>query len=279
MMANILKREKQITVIGALAEGSSIRSIERLSGIHRDTIMRLGVRVGTGCTRLLDKMMRNLNCKYVEVDEIWGFVGKKQKNVKLGENEVGNVWTFVAIDAESKAVPCFTVGQRDTETANTFMMDLSNRLSNRVQLSSDSLRAYADAIDLGFGGEVDYGQIVKAYAAEKPLPASSRYSPPRVTSVKKWPLVGSPEICKISTSYAEKQNLTIRMHCRRLTRLTNAFSKKIENFKAAIGLHFGYYNLVKIHSTIRMTPAMALNITKNLWSIEDLVERALDESE
>ena len=279
MMANILKREKQITVIGALAEGSSIRSIERLTGIHRDTIMRLGIRVGIGCTRILDKMMRNLKCKYIQVDEIWGFVGKKQKNVQPGENGIGNVWTFVAMDAESKAVPCFKVGQRDTKTANAFIMDLSDRLINRVQLSSDSLRAYAEAIEAGFGGEVDYGQIVKAYTSEKPLPASSRYSPPRVISVKKWPLVGNPENCKISTSYVEKQNLTIRMHCRRLTRLTNAFSKKLENFESAIGLHFGYYNLVKIHSAIRMTPAMALNITNNLWSIQDLVERALDESE
>lgn len=279
IMANVLKNEKQVAAVSALAEGSSIRSIERMTGIHRDTIMRLGIRVGKGCTQILDKMMRNLTCEHIQIDEIWGFVGKKQKHVRFNEVGVGDAWTFVAIDSTSKAVPCFRVGKRDAETSNAFIMDLSNRLANRVQISSDSLGAYVEAIELGFGGEVDYGQIVKAYASEKPLPASSRYSPPRIVRVKKQPIVGNPENSSISTSYVERQNLTVRMYCRRLTRLTNAFSKKIENLKAAIGLHFGYYNLVKIHSSIRMTPAMALNVTDTLWSVQDLVEKALKESE
>ena len=279
LMANVLKREKQVRAVSALAEGSSIRSIERMTGIHRDTIMRLGVKVGKGCTHILDKMMNNLRCRRIQIDEIWGFIGKKQRNVKYNEFGVGHVWTFVAIDPESKVVPCFKVGQRDSETSNQFICDLSNRLANRVQISSDSLRTYVEAIELGFGGDVDYGQIVKAYSSTKPLPASSRYSPPNIVSAKLTPIVGNPSEKHICTSHIERQNLTMRMHCRRLTRLTNAFSKKMENFKAAVGLHFGYYNLVKIHKTIRMTPAMALGITNSLWTIEDLVDLALKESE
>ncbi len=267
---NTLKREKQTYIVGSLAEGLSIRSIERLSGVHRDTIMRLGVRIGQGCANILDNMMRNIKCRHLQLDEIWGFIGKKKRNVRLGEKNVGDVWTFIAIDADSKAVPTFKVGQRDLKTASEFVYDLSNRLANRVQISSDSLRAYAEAIEFSFGGEVDYGQVVKSYLSEKPLPTSSRYSPP--------PIVGNP-IFPISTSYIERQNLTLRMHCRRLTRLTNAFSKKLENFKSAIALHFAYYNLVKIHKTIRMTPAMALGVTGKLWTIKDLVDKALEQSE
>lgn len=278
-MANILKREKQVIAINALAEGLSIRSIERMTGIHRDTIMRLGVRVGKGCTKILDRMMNRLKCRRIQVDEIWGFVGKKQKQVRYCEFGVGNVWTFVAIDPESKAVPCFRVGARDAQTSQQFICDLSNRLANRVQISSDSLTTYIEAVELGFGGDVDYGQIVKAYASEKPLPASSRYSPPNIVAIKVRPIVGNPAQQHICTSHVERQNLTMRMHCRRLTRLTNAFSKKMENFEAAIGLHFGYYNLAKIHKTIRMTPAMALGVTSSIWTVEDLVDLALKESE
>ncbi|MBN1980629.1 MAG: IS1 family transposase [Chitinivibrionales bacterium] len=277
-MPNILKREKQVLIVNALAEGSSIRSIERITGVHRDTIMRLGVRVGQGCTCILDKMMHGLTCKDVQVDEIWGFVGKKQKNVRSDKTRQGNVWTYVAIDSKSKAVPCFKVGNRNAENTQDFIFDLSNRLINRVQISSDSLIFYKEAIERGFGGDVDYGQIVKSYASEKPLPASSRYSPPNIVSVSLRPLVGNPKPQYISTSYVERQNLTLRMHCRRLTRLTNAFSKKYENFVAAIGLHFGYYNLVKIHKSLRMTPAMALGVS-DLWTIQDLVDKSLKEVE
>jgi IS1 family transposase len=277
-MANNLNREKQICIIGSLAEGSSIRSIERLTGVHRDTIMRLGVRIGQGCNRILDATMRNIHCEHLQLDEIWGFIAKKHRNVRLGEKDTGDIWTFIALDAKSKAVPCFRVGQRDLATTTKFVYDLSSRLTNRVQISSDSMRSYIEAIEFSFGGNVDYGQIVKTYLSEKPLPASSRYSPPPIISIKQTPIVGNP-IFPISTSYIERQNLTLRMHCRRLARLTNAFSKKLENFKSAIALHFTYYNLVKIHKTIRMTPAMALGVSDKLWSVEDLVNKALEQSE
>ena len=277
-MANNLSFEKQVQIISSLSEDAGIRAIERMTGVHRDTIMRLGVRVGQGCCRILDRVMRNLVCDYLQLDEIWGFIAKKQKNVKPGEVDVGDAWTFIAIDATSKAIPCFKVGKRDARTANAFVCDLSSRLANRVQLSTDGLSAYVEAIERGFGGNVDYGQIVKTYASEKPLPASTRYSPPDIVKVSKTIINGNPEPWNVSTSYIERQNLTLRMHCRRLTRLTLSFSKKLENFEAAVGLHFGYYNLVKIHRAVRMTPAMAIKATDRLWSVEDLVETALAET-
>lgn len=270
-MANILKKDKQVQVISALAEGTAIRSIERMTNIHRDTIMRLGVRIGQKCQKIMDEKMRGLESETVQLDEIWGFIGKKQKNVKDGEKDVGDAWTFVAIDADTKVVPCFRVGKRDAQTANAFVEDLSTRLKNRVQISTDGLRAYVDAIERGFGTEVDYGQIVKTFSTVENT-GQSRYSPPQVVSIDKTIIQGSPSIDKVSTSYIERQNLTMRMHCRRLTRLTNAFSKKLENFKAAVALHFSYYNFIKIHKTLRTTPAMAAGVTSSLWSVGDLID-------
>lgn len=278
-MANILKDDKRAVVIAALADGNSIRAIERQTGVHRDTIMRLGVRVGQACQAMMSEKMKDLSCKDLQLDEIWGFIKKKQKNVKKsdGNAQVGDAWTFVAIDSDTKVVPCFRVGKRDAETANAFLIDLSSRLKNRVQLSTDALKAYVEAVEQGFGGEVDYGQIVKSYSvgkADETAGASQRkYSPPEVVGVSKSVLVGSPDEDLISTSYVERQNLTMRMCMRRLTRLTNAFSKKLENFKAAVGLHFAYYNFVRIHQTIRVTPAMAAGVTESPWSIRELVER------
>jgi len=273
-MANILAMEKKIMAVSALAEGASIRSIERMTGIHRDTIMRLGIRMGEGCARLMDSMMRGLNSKYLQLDEIWGYIGKKHKNASIKDQAkgLGDAWTFVAIDADSKVVPCYRVGKRDSETANAFVIDLADCLKNRVQISTDALKAYADAIERGFGPDVDYGQIVKSYST--PDESKGKYSPARLVSVKKAFFVGNPDKDQISTSFIERQNLTMRMHCRRLTRLTNAFSKKLENFKAAIGLHFGYYNFVKVHNTLRITPAMAGGVTPKVWSIAELIERA-----
>ncbi len=270
-MANILPIEKQAMAIGALAEGNSIRSIERMTGIHRDTIMRLGVRVGQACEILLDKKMRNLNSTNIQVDEIWGFIGKKQKNVKEDDKNLGDVWTFVGIDAETKVVPCYMVGKRDSYHTKAFISDLAGRVTNRIQLSSDSMKAYAEAVELGFGTEVDYGQIVKTYALTD-LVNQGKYSPAEVVKAERTCLVGKPNANLISTSYVERQNLTMRMHCRRLTRLTNAFSKKLENFKAAIGLHFAYYNFVKIHGSLRVTPAMAAGVSDKVWTVSDLID-------
>jgi IS1 family transposase len=238
--------------------------------------MRLGVRIGEGCARLLDRMMRNLACEQIQIDELWGFIGKKQRHVTESDSpELGDVWTFIGIDSDTKIVPAYRVGSRDAATAQAFVADLAGRMRNRVQLSSDSLPAYIDAVERAFGPDVDYGQIVKSFASTDPLPASSRYSPPPVVAVRRTPIVGNPEPKNISTSFIEKQNLTVRTHCRRLKRLTNAFSKKLANFRAAVSLHFGYYNLVKRHTTFRMTPAMAAGVVPSLWSVADLVREAL----
>lgn len=272
-MANILPLEKQVMAIHALCEGNSIRSIERMTGIHRDTIMRLGIRVGEACQAMMDAAFRDLDINQVQVDEIWGFVGKKKERIKPQDNraEVGDVWTFIALDPETKLIPSFVVGKRDNYHATVFMEDLAARLKNRVQLSSDGMTAYVQAVERGFGHEVDYGQIVKTYSVTN-LTNQGKYSPAEVIKTERAVITGSPDRRLISTSLIEKQNHTLRMHCRRLTRLTNAFSKKLGNFKAAVALNFCYYNFVKIHGSIRMTPAMAAKVTDRIWSVEDLVK-------
>lgn len=273
-MANNLNTDKQIAVIAALAEGSSIRAIERMTGIHRDTIMRLGVKVGQGCTALMDETMRDLPCTRLEMDEIWGFVGKKEKHVKPDDPpEVGSVWTFCAIDAETKLVPAFRVGDRDATTANAFLADVAGRMKNRVQISTDGLAAYENAIEEAFGADADYGQIIKTYGSIT-TEDNRRYSAPEFVSCEKKVVAGRPDFGLISTSYVERLNATTRLHMRRLTRLTLAFSKKRENFTAAVGLHFAYYNFVKRHNTLRCTPCMAAGVTGSFWSVGDLLEAA-----
>jgi IS1 family transposase len=273
-MANILPINKQIVAIHALAEGASIRSIERITGIHQDTIGRLGLRVGKACEKLMDEKMRNLQLTSIQVDEIWGFVGKKQKNCRRKDSrDLGDVWTWIALDSQTKLIPSYIVGKRDAYHANAFMYDLAARLKNRVQISSDGLHAYATAVERGFGANVDYGQIVKSFASDESVP-QGKYSPAEVVSVSKEAIMGCPIEANICTSHVEKQNHTLRMHCRRLTRLTNAFSKKLENFKAAVALNFAYYNFVKIHGAIRCTPAMAAGVSPNIWKVSDLVELA-----
>ncbi len=272
-MPNILKREKQIAVVAALAEGMAIRQIERMTEIHRDTIMRLGVRVGQGCARIMDEKMRDLDCRNIQVDELWGFIQKKKKNLKPEDDSTrGDVWTFCAIDADTKLVPSYKVGKRDSVTANAFMSDLSSRLKNRVQLSSDSLRAYVDAVELAFGADVDYGQIVKTYERGESDTPERRYSPAKLVKVYTEAIMGDPLPPFISTSYVERLNLTTRHHMKRLARLTIAFSKKFENFEAAVGLHFAYYNFVKWHKTLRCTPAMAAGVERSALTVADLVE-------
>src|ERR1041385_7745479 len=272
---NALTNEKKTTVVAMLCEGNSIRSIERLTGVHRDTIMRLGVRIGTACRSIMDKKLRGLRCAQIQVDEIWGLIGKKQRNVSASDRGYGDVWTFIALDADTKLIPSFVVGKRDAYHAKAFMSDLAARLKNRVQISSDALRAYEDAIERGFGSEVDYGQIVKTYSLVPvgSAAASVRYSPAEVVQVEKTVIAGVPDVNRITTSHVEKQNHTLRMHCRRLTRLTNAFSKKFENFEAAVALNFAYYNFCKTHCALRMTPAMAAGVETSHWTVEDLVKR------
>jgi IS1 family transposase len=238
--------------------------------------MSLSRRVGDACKKIMDEKMRGLTCKQIEVDEIWGFVGSKQKNAKR-TGQYGDVWTFIALDADTKLIPSFTIGKRDSYHAKAFMADLASRVTNRVQISSDALKAYEDAIERGFGSEVDYGQIVKTYSVT-PLgnasaPAAVRYSPAEVVKVEKTVITGAPDVNRITTSHIEKQNHTLRMHCRRLTRLTNAFSKKFENFEAAVALNFAYYNFCKTHKALKMTPAMAAGIESSYWTVEELVKR------
>jgi IS1 family transposase len=271
-MANILKTEKKVAVISMLCEGASIRAIERITGIHGDTIGRLALRIGQACQKIMDSKMRGLTCKQIEVDEIWGFIGAKQKNAKRA-GAYGDVWTFIALDADTKLIPSFVVGKRDSYHAKEFMSDLANRLVNRVQISSDSLRAYEDATERAFGSEVDYAQVVKTYAVTTLGKAAAvRYSPAEVVAIEKNVICGMPQIDRISTSHIEKQNHTLRMHCRRLTRLTNAFSKKFENFEAAVALNFAYYNFCKTNRAIRMTPAQAAGIESSAWTVEELVK-------
>lgn len=272
-MANNLPAEKKIMAISMLCENASIRAIERMTGVHRDTVMRLGVRVGEGCQKLLDSKMRGLNCERVEVDETWGFIYCKQKTTnakQFSQDETGDIWTWIALDADTKLVPCFAIGDRSKYMAQNFIDDLAARVTGRIQITSDALVHYVDAIERAFGIQVDYGTVIKTFGYEELQ--QRRYSPPDVIKIKKASVQGSPEWDKISTSYVEKQNHTVRMHVRRLSRLTNAFSKKRENFEAAVALHFGYYNLVKIHGTIRMTPAMAAGVADSIWNVADLLE-------
>jgi len=270
---NKLSLGRRTQIINCLVEGNSIRSTERMTDTHRDTIMRLMVEVGEGCEKLMNENMRNLICKRLQLDEIWTYVQKKQRQVAPWEDHsrVGDQWTFVAIDADSKIVPAYRIGKRDLPTARAFMADLAGRLDNRVQISSDALAAYVDATERAFGSDVDFGRIIKHYEAE-PIGAG-RYSPPHVVSATREAIIGNPDQRHISTSYVERQNLTMRMSMRRFTRLTNAFSKKVENLRAAVALHFAHYNFVRVHKTLRVTPAMAGGVVGNLWSMEELVER------
>lgn len=269
---NRLSTEKQETVIRALAEGSSIRSVERMTGVHRDTIMRLGLRVGATCEQIMDETMRDLGCELLEVDEVWSFVGKKQSHLTPLDDPrlLGDKWVWTALDPNSKIIPTYAVGPRDRTTAHAFIADLASRMSNRVQISSDGLTAYIDAIENAWGTEVDYAQIVKSYEVEPIGPG--RYSPPRVASVERFPIFGNPDMRKVSTSLVERSNLTLRTFNRRFTRLTCAFSKKPENHRKSVALSLCVYNFVRKHGTIKTTPAHAAGVTFRPWTVRDLLD-------
>lgn len=270
-MANNLRTEKKITVLGALVEGCSVRSTERLTGVHRDTILKLLVRVGTGCAALLDEKMIDLGCERLELDELWSFIGKKQRHVTVRDDasRVGDMWTYVAIDATSKIIPSFLVGKRDAQNTNAFVSDVAARLRNRVQISTDGLNLYVASINAAFGENVDYAQIVKSYEADAIGPG--RYSPPKVSSTEKTPICGEPISEYVSTSFVERSNLSMRMGMRRFTRLTNAFSKKLENHTAAVALYVAHYNFVRQHRTHRMTPALAAGVESRMWDLDELL--------
>ena len=270
---NRLPPEKQVVVLSALVEGASIRSVERMTGVHRDTIMRLMLRVGKSCREVMDVLMRDLKCERVEVDEIWAYVGKKEGQVARADDrrQVGDFWTWVALDSDTRLVPTYHIGKRTAWDARTFMRDLSWRLANRVQLSSDGLPHYIEAVEQAFRGQVDYATIVKSYESEQR--GSGRYSPPReVRAVNKNVIVGNPDTALISTSLVERQNLTMRMQMRRFTRLTNGFSKKRSHLEAAVALHYGWYNFIREHRTLGTTPAIAAGVTNRRWAFNDLVE-------
>ncbi len=269
---NKLTTAERVQVVAALCEGNSMRSVARMTGIARNTITKLLVDLGDACAKYQHEHLRNLSCKRIEADEIWSFVYAKQKNVPFdmhGEFGVGDVWTFTAIDAETKLVPSWLVGSRDVGTATEFMRDLASRLSNRVQLTTDGLKAYLYAVEDAFGADIDFAQLNKVYAAQHI--GAQRYSPPICTGAKKTPINGNPERDRISTSYVERANLTMRMNMRRFTRLTNAFSKKLENHCAAISLYFMHYNFARVHQTLRITPAMAAGVSDHVWEIEEIV--------
>ena len=271
---NKLDVSEQATVISALVEGNSIRSVERMTGIHRDTIMRLMVRVADGCDRLLDEMMRGLTCPRLQLDEIWAYVGMKQKTARrLGKtDEFGDLYTFVAIDADSKLVPCWHVGHRTADDTVLFVNDLRDRIVNRPQITTDAFRPYYGAIGMAFNRNVDYAQLIKVFASEL-NEGRGRYSPPIMLKCEREEIIGRPDPDHISTSYVERQNLTMRMQMRRFTRLTNGFSKKRANHAAAVALHFAHYNLVRVHKTLKMTPAMAHGISDHIWTVGELLER------
>ncbi|MGO9209090.1 MAG: IS1 family transposase [Terracidiphilus sp.] len=269
---NALKIDKKTAVISSLLEGNSVRSTERMTGVHRDTICRLLVEVGDHCTTLLDERMRNLRCQYVQCDEIWTYVGKKQKRVREDDPpEAGDQWVFVALDAETKLVPVFTVGKRTEETTWYFMQELAERLTTRIQLTTDGFHFYRRQVEDAFGEDVDFAQLVKLYGDFGQHDSESKYSPNPIVEVISKVRQGDPDPDHICTSHVERQNLTMRMAMRRFTRLTNAFSKKLTNLKAACALHFAHYNFVRVHSSLRVTPAMAAGLTDHVWPLSSLV--------
>jgi IS1 family transposase len=275
-MANVLPRSKQIAVLTALIEGCSVRATARMTDVSIPTVLSLLVRVGEGCAQLMDDTMRGLSCARIECDEIWSFVQKKQRQMtEVDDVSRGDTWTFVAFDPDTKLIPSFRIGKRDAANTDAFIADLRSRLSNRVQLTTDGLALYRGAVEDAFGADgVDFAQLVKTYESEAAGPG--RYSPPRIASIEKIPVLGAPIEEHVSTSGVERQNLTMRMQMRRMTRLTNAHSKKIENHVAATALHMAHYNFARIHTSIRATPAMAAGITKTVWSMDDLLSAALD---
>ncbi len=267
-----LTREKQAQIITALIEGNSIRATARMMNVSKDTVLKLQVEAGYASADYQDKTFRGLTCKRVQCDEVWAFCYAKEKNVpqeKKGHFGFGDVWTWTAIDAQTKLIPSFTVGNRDAASARILIEDLAGRLRNRIQLTTDGHRAYLEAVEGAFGCDIDYAMLVKTYESSQ---EETRYSPAVCTSCEPKPIMGHPDPEHISTSYVERSNLSIRMGTRRFTRLTNAFSKKIENHAAAVALYFMHYNFCRVHQSLRVTPAMEAGLADHIWTVKEMLQ-------
>jgi IS1 family transposase len=269
---NYLTNDQRIQVIKQICEGSSIRTTVRLTGVAKNTIVKLLVEIGAVCAQFHDKTLCNLTCKRIQCDEIWSFVYAKDKNVpedKRNEFGFGDVWTWTAIDPDTKLIASWAIGRRDAGTAYEFMQDLASRLANRVQLTTDGHRAYLQAVEDAFGANIDYAMLIKLYGGDdKP---DTKYSPAECIGTREIKVNGDPKPASISTSHVERHNLTMRMSMRRFARLTNAFSKKLENHVAMLCLYFVYYNFCRVHQTLRVTPAMEAGIADHVWDVKDLV--------
>ncbi len=273
---NKLTIEKRSQIVSMLVEGSSINSTCRVLGVSKNTVLKLLSEVGEACALYQDRVMVGLTCKRVQCDEIWSFVGMKQKNVPVESQDVfglGDVYTWTSIDADTKLMPCWHVGTRGAVSAHIFISDLASRLANRVQLTTDGHKMYIDAVEEAFGGEIDYAMLIKQYGNEGlPIEAARRYSPAECTGTEKRRINGNPDGKHISTSYMERANLTMRMGMRRFTRLTNAFSKKIENHMHAISIFHMHYNFCRVHKSLRVTPAMEAGLADHIWDMEEVLQ-------
>jgi IS1 family transposase len=271
---NRLSTEERAKVVNCLIEGCSLRSTVRLTGVAKKTVSRILVEVGEACAAYHNKIMRNLPCKTIQVDEVWSFTYCKEANIPeqlRGQDGIGDTWTWIAIDADSKLIPSWHVGLRDTPSAYSFIHDLKGRLANRVQLTSDGHKPYLIAVEDAFGADIDYSMLVKIYGRETGK-GETRYSPPVCIGARRRKIIGNPDRNLISTSFIERQNLTLRMTNRRFTRLTNAFSKKIENHKHMMAIYTMNYNFCRIHQTLRVTPAMEAGISNHIWTLEEIVD-------
>src|SRR5579863_67187 len=272
MVMNRLSTEERTRVVAALVEGNSIRATCRMTGVAKGTVLKLLADIGTACAKYQDQILRKLPCKRLQCDEIWAFCYAKEKNLpekKQGQFGFGDVWTWTAICADTKLIPCFMVGRRNGEYAKLFIENLARRLANRVQLTTDGHRAYLEAIEGAFGSEVDYAMLIKLYTTDPAL--EGKYSSGECCGTRTQKIQGNPDEAHISTSFAERQNLTMRMSMRRFTRLTKGFSKKVQNLEHMVALFFMYYNFARVHQTLKVTPAMEAKVADHVWTIEEIV--------
>ncbi|MEO8520973.1 MAG: IS1 family transposase [Acidobacteriota bacterium] len=269
---NKLSAAKRVAVISALVEGCSIRSTVRMTGVSKNTVAKLLVKLGAACTKFQDETLRNLSCKRLQCDEIWSFVGGKDKNLPTEKKEagLGSVWTWTAIDADTKLIASWNFGWHDARSAYEFMQDVAGRLRGRVQLTTDGHKPHLEAVEAAFGMDIDYAVLQKIYGND--ANPDKPYSPPVCLGCKVENVTGTPDPKHISTSYVKRQSVTMRMSMRRFTRLTNAFSKKVENHAAAIALYFMYYNFGRVHQALRVTPAMEAGVANHIWSVEEIVK-------